>query len=218
MLDIVRDSTLGQLINHFSNSRLLPYPEERKGYLPDHKYIKGPTNLDLSAVYSIANEKEKKQDGVNVRKESLSQSQSQSQSESEQQTSVNNSPIISPSSTPPMMPTTTVGTDRINSETSTLCEMSPPSEEKDGKITKPADVYLPEDRSVSTCPFPSFSIIQLALYSQPSSFSPLSVLIPFLPKSIHTDHFVFTPTPQIRSLPRCICLARRPTSPSRRSS
>ncbi|KAK4058478.1 hypothetical protein OIO90_000640 [Microbotryomycetes sp. JL221] len=40
MLDIVRDSSLGQLLNWASRGRVLPYADQRKDYIIPSKYLK----------------------------------------------------------------------------------------------------------------------------------------------------------------------------------
>ncbi|KAJ6465173.1 major facilitator superfamily domain-containing protein [Mycena vitilis] len=43
MLDIIRDSTFGQIVNYLSNGRLLPYVDQRPGYVVPARYL---TSLD----------------------------------------------------------------------------------------------------------------------------------------------------------------------------
>ncbi|KAM0788496.1 hypothetical protein ACM66B_001628 [Microbotryomycetes sp. NB124-2] len=43
--DIVRDSTFGQLVNWASNGRLLPYEDQRPGYVVPAKYLVAPSPL-----------------------------------------------------------------------------------------------------------------------------------------------------------------------------
>lgn len=38
MTDLIRDSTIGQLINKFSRGRLLPYPDQRSDYVVPDRY------------------------------------------------------------------------------------------------------------------------------------------------------------------------------------
>jgi MFS transporter, DHA1 family, multidrug resistance protein len=38
MIDILRDSTVGQIINRISHGRLLPYPDQRPDYIVPEKY------------------------------------------------------------------------------------------------------------------------------------------------------------------------------------
>ncbi|KAF5389030.1 hypothetical protein D9757_005017 [Collybiopsis confluens] len=39
MLDIIRDSTVGQLVNFFSDGRLLPYPEQKPGFVLSAQFV-----------------------------------------------------------------------------------------------------------------------------------------------------------------------------------
>jgi DHA1 family multidrug resistance protein-like MFS transporter len=37
--DLIRDSTIGQIVNYFSKGRLLPYPEQRPGFVVAKHYL-----------------------------------------------------------------------------------------------------------------------------------------------------------------------------------
>ncbi|KAJ7136130.1 major facilitator superfamily domain-containing protein [Mycena epipterygia] len=53
--DLIRDSTIGQIINYLSSGRLLPYPEQRPGYVvPKHFLLPSSERKDLDAVASDA--------------------------------------------------------------------------------------------------------------------------------------------------------------------
>lgn len=39
MLDLIRDSTVGNILNHFSNGRILPYPDQKPGYRIPERYL-----------------------------------------------------------------------------------------------------------------------------------------------------------------------------------
>ncbi|ORY74325.1 putative caffeine resistance protein [Leucosporidium creatinivorum] len=43
MLDIVRDSTVGQILNWASSGRILPYPDQRKGYIVPSRFLESPS-------------------------------------------------------------------------------------------------------------------------------------------------------------------------------
>jgi MFS transporter, DHA1 family, multidrug resistance protein len=54
MLDLVRDSTVGGILNHISGGRILPYADQRAGYRPpnhsqssarDEKALSSPASL-----------------------------------------------------------------------------------------------------------------------------------------------------------------------------
>jgi len=45
MFDLMRDAPLGQALNYLSKGRLLPYPEERSGYVVPEKYRLHPTEV-----------------------------------------------------------------------------------------------------------------------------------------------------------------------------
>jgi DHA1 family multidrug resistance protein-like MFS transporter len=42
MKDIIRDSTVGQILNYLSEGRILPYPEQQPGYIIPAKYLATP--------------------------------------------------------------------------------------------------------------------------------------------------------------------------------
>ena len=47
MFDLVRDSTVGGFLNHISNGRILPYPDQRPGYqLPKRYELAQPKTED----------------------------------------------------------------------------------------------------------------------------------------------------------------------------
>ncbi|KAJ6590503.1 major facilitator superfamily domain-containing protein [Mycena vulgaris] len=53
--DLIRDSTVGQIINYLSNGRLLPYPEQRPGYVvPKHFLLPSSERENPDAVASDA--------------------------------------------------------------------------------------------------------------------------------------------------------------------
>jgi DHA1 family multidrug resistance protein-like MFS transporter len=53
--DLIRDSTIGQIINYLSNGRVLPYPEQRPGYVvPKHFLLPSSERSDSDAVASDA--------------------------------------------------------------------------------------------------------------------------------------------------------------------
>ncbi|KAJ7484680.1 major facilitator superfamily domain-containing protein [Mycena latifolia] len=53
--DLIRDSTIGQIINYLSSGRLLPYPEQRPGYVvPRHFLLPSSERKDCEAVASDA--------------------------------------------------------------------------------------------------------------------------------------------------------------------
>ncbi|KAJ7136158.1 major facilitator superfamily domain-containing protein [Mycena epipterygia] len=53
--DLIRDSTIGQIINYLSSGRLLPYPEQRPGYVvPKHFLLPSSERKDSDAVASDA--------------------------------------------------------------------------------------------------------------------------------------------------------------------
>ncbi|KAF7302366.1 Benomyl methotrexate resistance protein [Mycena chlorophos] len=45
--DLIRDSTLGQLVNFLSNGRFLPYPEQRPGYVVPKRYLLPAKSIGL---------------------------------------------------------------------------------------------------------------------------------------------------------------------------
>jgi MFS transporter, DHA1 family, multidrug resistance protein len=47
VLDIVRDSTFGVIINYLSTGRIFPYRDQLPGYkIPDHYFLQHPTQTD----------------------------------------------------------------------------------------------------------------------------------------------------------------------------
>ncbi|KAJ7785820.1 major facilitator superfamily domain-containing protein [Mycena metata] len=42
--DLVRDSTVGQILNYLSSGRILPYPEQRPGYVVPRRYLAAPSD------------------------------------------------------------------------------------------------------------------------------------------------------------------------------
>ncbi|KAJ7136110.1 major facilitator superfamily domain-containing protein [Mycena epipterygia] len=53
--DLIRDSTIGQIINYLSSGRLLPYPEQRPGYVvPKHFLLPSSERKDSDVVASDA--------------------------------------------------------------------------------------------------------------------------------------------------------------------
>ncbi|ORY62710.1 major facilitator superfamily domain-containing protein, partial [Leucosporidium creatinivorum] len=54
MFDILRDSTLGQLINYFSRGRLLPYADQRPGYILPARYTPRRT-LESTTTLALHN-------------------------------------------------------------------------------------------------------------------------------------------------------------------
>ncbi|KAJ7660023.1 major facilitator superfamily domain-containing protein [Mycena rosella] len=53
--DLIRDSTIGQIVNYVSNGRLLPYPEQRPGYVvPKHFLLPSSERKNYNAVASDA--------------------------------------------------------------------------------------------------------------------------------------------------------------------
>ncbi|KAJ7615020.1 major facilitator superfamily domain-containing protein [Mycena polygramma] len=53
--DLLRDSTIGQIVNYLSRGRLLPYPEQRPGYVvPKHFLLRNSRRKSSAAVASDA--------------------------------------------------------------------------------------------------------------------------------------------------------------------
>jgi DHA1 family multidrug resistance protein-like MFS transporter len=51
--DIIRDSTVGQIVNYLSGGRFLPYPEQRSGYVvPTHFLLPSSERKNLDAAAS----------------------------------------------------------------------------------------------------------------------------------------------------------------------
>lgn len=56
MADLIRDSTLGQFVNHLSGGRLLPYADQRPGYVVPSRFL-SPRSRPVSVALSIASPK-----------------------------------------------------------------------------------------------------------------------------------------------------------------
>jgi DHA1 family multidrug resistance protein-like MFS transporter len=53
--DLIRDSTIGQIVNYLSSGRLLPYPEQRPGYVvPKHFLLPSSERKNSDVVASDA--------------------------------------------------------------------------------------------------------------------------------------------------------------------
>lgn len=50
MFDTIRNATLGQILNHFSNQKILPYPEERADFVIPQKYLGTARDDNLEVV------------------------------------------------------------------------------------------------------------------------------------------------------------------------
>jgi DHA1 family multidrug resistance protein-like MFS transporter len=70
--DLIRDSTIGQIVNYLSSGRLLPYPEQRPGYVvPKHYLLPTSERKDSDALTSDAaticeDSRDKSKDGSNL--------------------------------------------------------------------------------------------------------------------------------------------------------
>lgn len=50
MLDIVRDSTIGQILNRVSHGRILPYADQRPDYVIPARYLPGFVPSKLNSI------------------------------------------------------------------------------------------------------------------------------------------------------------------------
>ncbi|KAJ6620281.1 major facilitator superfamily domain-containing protein [Mycena sp. CBHHK59/15] len=53
-LDLIRDSTVGQFVNFLSGGRLLPYADERPGYVVPSHFLPPPSSRPVSVALSVA--------------------------------------------------------------------------------------------------------------------------------------------------------------------
>jgi DHA1 family multidrug resistance protein-like MFS transporter len=66
-LDLIRDATIGQVINYLSRGRLLPYADQRPGYVVPKRFLKASeAGSDTTTLCGEDYEKKKQSRGTNT--------------------------------------------------------------------------------------------------------------------------------------------------------